>query len=62
VVLVVADTRRNRLALDAARPALAADFPLATRDVLRDLAAGRMPCADGIVVVGVLPRAGVAAQ
>ncbi len=48
VVLVVADTWRNRAAIDAARPLLAPEFPLLTRDVLRDLGAGRAPRADGI--------------
>ena len=62
VVLLVADTHRNRLALDAARQALAADFPLTTRDVLRDLAGGRMPRADGIVVLRVPARPGEAAR
>jgi transcriptional regulator with XRE-family HTH domain len=56
VVLVIADTHRNRRALDAARPTLAADFPLVTREVLRDLAEGRMPRADGIIVLGIPAR------
>ena len=58
VVLVVADTHRNRLALDAARPALATDFPLTTRDIFRDLAGGRLPRADGIVVLRIPSRQG----
>jgi transcriptional regulator with XRE-family HTH domain len=57
VLLVIADTKRNRQALDAARALLATEFPMRGRDALRDLAAGRTPPADGIVVMRVPPAA-----
>lgn len=50
VVLLVADTRRNRRAL-AAAPAAFADIPLRSRKVLRDLAVGRDPGLGGIVML-----------
>lgn len=53
VLLVVADTRRNRQGLEAARALLATEFPLRGREALKDLAAGRTPPADGIVLLRV---------
>lgn len=53
VVLVAADTRRNRTALAAARSLLAAEFPLPGRHILRALAGGRTPEADGILLLAV---------
>jgi len=50
VILLVADTRRNRRALAAAPGAFAA-LPLRTRDVLRALGAGRDPGGSGIVIL-----------
>lgn len=53
VILIVADTRRNREALAAARAILATEFPLRNHDALADLAEGRTPPADGIVLLRV---------
>jgi transcriptional regulator with XRE-family HTH domain len=50
ILLLVADTRRNRAAL-AAAPNAFSDYPLRTREVLAALAAGRDPGAGGIVVL-----------
>lgn len=50
VVLLVADTHRNRRAL-AAAPGAFADLPLGTRAVLAALRAGRRPDDDGIVIL-----------
>ncbi len=49
-ILLVADTRRNRMALAAAPGAFAA-LPLRTRGVLRALGAGRDPGSSGIVIL-----------
>lgn len=51
LLLVVADTRHNRAVLREVRSLLADDFPLDTRAVMRALAAGRDPGANGIVVL-----------
>jgi transcriptional regulator with XRE-family HTH domain len=51
VLVVVADTRRNRAALAEARVVLAADFPLSARQILSALAAGRHPGGSGIVLL-----------
>jgi transcriptional regulator with XRE-family HTH domain len=51
VILVVADTRRNREVLRAHGALLRSRFPLRTSDVLTDLRAGRCPSASGIVLV-----------
>ena len=51
LVLVVADTKSNRLVLDAHRAVLRGSFPLDTRAVLAALRAGHAPAADGIVVL-----------
>ncbi|MFI5262330.1 MAG: helix-turn-helix domain-containing protein, partial [Candidatus Limnocylindrales bacterium] len=50
LVLLIADTRHNALCLRDARPLLAGDFPLDTRAVLRALAEGRDPGANGIAI------------
>jgi transcriptional regulator with XRE-family HTH domain len=51
VVLLVADTRTNRLALAEGREALRVQFPLDTRVTLGHLANGRCPGASAIVVI-----------
>jgi len=51
VILLVNDTRANRLVLRAARESLRALAPLDTRTVLGALRAGRRPPASGIVVL-----------
>lgn len=50
VILVIADTKRNRDAI-ASAPSAFADFPLRTRQVLGALGAGRHPGASGIVLL-----------
>ncbi len=50
VILLVSDTRRNRLILREA-DALRRAFPLETRAVMAALTRGRDPGADGIVVL-----------
>jgi transcriptional regulator with XRE-family HTH domain len=50
VILVIADTRRNRDAL-AEAPAAFAAFPLRTRQILASLRAGRHPGGSGIVLL-----------
>ena len=51
LVLVVAGTHANRAALAVTRTALVGAFDLDTRRILSDLAAGRDPGRDGIVVL-----------
>ena len=51
VIIVAAASRTNRNALALAGEVLASDFPLGTRAVLRALAAGRDPGANGVVLV-----------
>jgi len=51
VILLVADTRRNRRVLSEYRELIAARFPLGTRAVLRELRAGRIPGQSGIVLL-----------
>ena len=51
LILVVAGTRANRSALNAARGTLAEAFDLDTRRLMADLAAGRDPGRDGIVIL-----------
>ncbi|HEY4633549.1 MAG TPA: helix-turn-helix transcriptional regulator [Candidatus Limnocylindrales bacterium] len=51
LVLVVADTRHNRVVLAAHRKALRGAFPLDSREIRAALAAGRAPRASGILVV-----------
>lgn len=50
VLLLVADTRRNRRAIDAA-PAAFGGFELRNRHVLHDLGAGREPAGNGLVIL-----------
>jgi transcriptional regulator with XRE-family HTH domain len=50
VILLVADTRRNRRAL-ASAPGAFADLPLGTREILVALGMGRDPGAGGIVIL-----------
>lgn len=51
VLVVVADTRRNRAAVDAARSVLAPDFPLSARHVLSALSAGRHPGGSTLILL-----------
>lgn len=51
LVLVIAGTHANRRALAAVRSTLVSSFDLDTRRLLADLAAGRDPGRDGIVVL-----------
>ena len=51
VVLLVAGTRSNRRALAAARPGLAAAFPVSQRDCLRALRDGRDPGGSSIILL-----------
>jgi len=51
VVLLIADTRRNRAALISWRETLRSDFPLDSREILRALQEGRHPPDSGIVVL-----------
>lgn len=53
LILVVAGTNANRRALAEARPSLSAAFDLDTRRVMADLAAGRDPGRDALVVLSV---------
>ena len=50
VVLVIADTARNRRALREALPLVRAEFPLGTHEVLAALGEGRAPPLNGIVL------------
>jgi transcriptional regulator with XRE-family HTH domain len=49
VLLVVADTRHNRAALDLAESTLDADFPVAARSALPALRAGRHPGGSAVI-------------
>ena len=51
LLLVVADTRRNRAAIQAAGSAVAERFPISTRAVLAALAAGRHPGGSGLILL-----------
>jgi hypothetical protein len=51
MVLLVADTRHNRLALKLAAPDLAAAFPVSGRAILRSLADGLRPAGSGVVLL-----------
>ncbi|MDP9270420.1 MAG: helix-turn-helix domain-containing protein [Chloroflexota bacterium] len=51
LVMVVRATHANRRALRLAGPGIEVDFPLGTRTVLKALAEGRCPEADGIVLI-----------
>jgi len=50
MVVVLADTRHNRMALDDATPTMGPAFPLSSREMVRALRAGALPSANGIVV------------
>ena len=50
VILLVADTRRNRQAL-ASAPGAFADLPLRTREILKALGSARDPVGSGIVIL-----------
>jgi hypothetical protein len=50
VILLVADTRRNRAAL-AAAPGAFAELPLRTREILAALGTGTRPTGSGIVIL-----------
>ena len=50
VILLVADTPRNRRAL-AAAPSAFADLPLGTREILAALRAGSEPAGSGVVLL-----------
>jgi len=49
MLLVLSDTRLNRLAADAASATLGPAFPLGARQVLADIRGGRQPAANGLV-------------
>lgn len=51
LIVVVAGTHANRRSLAEARSTLAAGFDLDTRRLMADLAAGRDPGRDGIIVL-----------
>ena len=51
IIIVAAATRANRAALAVAGDVLASDFPLGTRAILRALASGRDPGANGVALV-----------
>jgi transcriptional regulator with XRE-family HTH domain len=51
LILLVSDTRSNRLALKALGPGLMSLLPHGTREILSALAAGREPAGSGIVVM-----------
>ena len=51
LILVVAGTHANRAALGTVRASLLESFDTDTRRILRDLAAGRDPGRDGIVIL-----------
>lgn len=51
VIILVGESQANRRALEVAADVVGANFPLRTRTVLRALAAGRDPGANGIVVL-----------
>ena len=51
VVLVLSDTRHNRSAVRSAAPTLDPAFPLSQRSLIRALDAGRLPDANGLVLL-----------
>jgi transcriptional regulator with XRE-family HTH domain len=51
MILVLAETRHNRAALAAAGPTVMPAFPLTTRGVLGALRAGRIPEANGVILI-----------
>ena len=51
LIVIVKATPANRRALNAARDVLEANFPLGTRRVMADLAAGRAPSSNGVILL-----------
>ena len=51
VILLVADTRRNRHVLAEFRPLLRSRYPLETRALMQHLRAGRLPPLSGVAVL-----------
>jgi transcriptional regulator with XRE-family HTH domain len=51
VLLLLADTRHNRILLREHGPALRTDFPVPASEILRALAEGRVPGGSGILVL-----------
>jgi hypothetical protein len=51
MVIVVQETHGNRRALRMGGPVLVEGFPGTSRRLLRDLAMGRLPEADGVIVL-----------
>jgi transcriptional regulator with XRE-family HTH domain len=51
VILLIADTPRNRRTLREFRPLITERFPLDTRAVMRDLRDGRLPKQGGVVIL-----------
>jgi len=51
VILLIADTRHDRRALESAREALRGDFPLDTRQALARLRQGVCPSANAVVIL-----------
>ncbi|MGH2513911.1 MAG: helix-turn-helix transcriptional regulator [Candidatus Limnocylindrales bacterium] len=49
-ILLLADTRTNRLAVRNFSTALASSFPLSGRDAMRELRAGRLPTASAVIL------------
>ena len=62
VVLVLADTVRNRSALSDAAATIRAEYPLDTRTVLGALASGKAPALNGVVILRVPHRDAVRPQ
>ena len=62
VVLVLADTVRNRWALADAAATIRAEYPLDTRTVLGALASGKAPALNGVVILRVPRRDAVRPQ
>ena len=50
VILSVADTRRNGRVLQGFHDLVEQRYPLSTREVLRELRAGRLPSASGVAL------------
>lgn len=51
LIFVVAGTSANRAAIRGAGDVLATYFPVRTREALRELAAGRLPEADALILL-----------
>ena len=50
MILVLADTRHNRAAIELAGSTLRSDFPLRARELLAELRAGRQPASNGLLL------------